>query len=37
MPVGCYKQMSAMKQGAIIRLQCNYISVITNQAYIYIS
>ena len=25
MPVGCYKQMSAMKEGVIMRLQCNYI------------
>ena len=24
MPVGCYKQMSAIKEGVIMRLQCTY-------------
>ena len=33
MPVGCYKQMSVIKEGVIMRLQCIYIY---NLLYIYI-
>ena len=28
MPVGCYKQMSAIKEGVIMRLQCNLVDLI---------
>ena len=33
MPVGCYKQMSAIKEGVIMRLQC--IIIIYPQPYIF--
>ena len=29
MPVGCYKQMSAIKEGVILKLQCRPMSIVT--------
>ena len=30
MPVGCYKQMSAIKEGVIMRLQCSFANLINS-------
>ena len=37
MPVGCYKQMSAIKEGVIMRLQCIIMSFLKQFELTYIS